>query len=395
MPRDGRRIGWRRREQGLQLQLGQALIANQGYQAPATLRAFERALVLADEIGDVALQLPAMYGQWASLYVGGPGMGDLAQRYAALAETQAESGPRLVGLRMLGLERFHEGRFRESLALVRKSLDAYDPVAHRDLAHRFGQDPRAAARNYEAWNLWHLGFPDQAARASEDNLRWTRQVDHANTTGYAMCCSLPNIWLRRPARVESAAREALRLAEETRWRSGMPGRRSISAGRCRSWARRRASTRSRLACARLARSGPAASSPSHLGLRPTPTRAPAGPTKPGRSIAQAFAALAHGRDLAFAAELYRMRAAPGAAGRCMRARRRRGGSSPCAGDRAAAGGAVLELRAARDLASMLAERGERQQADDLLAPVYGWFTEGFDTPDLKEAKALLDELRAS
>ena len=48
----------------------------------------------------------------------------------------------------------------------------------------------------------------------------------------------------------------------------------------------------------------------------------------------------------------------------------------------------LELRAARDLASMLAERGERQQAPDLLAPVYGGFTEGFATADLKEAKAL-------
>ena len=44
---------------------------------------------------------------------------------------------------------------------------------------------------------------------------------------------------------------------------------------------------------------------------------------------------------------------------------------------------------------MLAGRGDRQQAHDLLAPVYGWFTEGFDTPDLKEAKALIDELRAS
>ena len=53
----------------------------------------------------------------------------------------------------------------------------------------------------------------------------------------------------------------------------------------------------------------------------------------------------------------------------------------------------LQLRAARDLARLLAERGERQQAVDLLAPIHGWFTEGFDTLDLLEAKALLDELR--
>ena len=52
-----------------------------------------------------------------------------------------------------------------------------------------------------------------------------------------------------------------------------------------------------------------------------------------------------------------------------------------------------ELRASRDLARLWAERGERQRALDLLAPVYDWFTEGFDTPDLVEAKALLDELR--
>jgi predicted ATPase len=52
----------------------------------------------------------------------------------------------------------------------------------------------------------------------------------------------------------------------------------------------------------------------------------------------------------------------------------------------------LELRAATNLAHLWAEQGERQQAYDLLAPVYGWFTEGFDTADLEEAKALLDEL---
>ena len=53
-----------------------------------------------------------------------------------------------------------------------------------------------------------------------------------------------------------------------------------------------------------------------------------------------------------------------------------------------------ELRAAMSMARLWRDRGKRQQARDLLAPVYGWFTEGFDTLDLKEAKALLDKLRA-
>ncbi len=53
-----------------------------------------------------------------------------------------------------------------------------------------------------------------------------------------------------------------------------------------------------------------------------------------------------------------------------------------------------ELRAAMSMARLWRDQGKRQQAHDLLAPVYGWFTEGFDTLDLKEAKALLDELHA-
>jgi predicted ATPase len=51
-----------------------------------------------------------------------------------------------------------------------------------------------------------------------------------------------------------------------------------------------------------------------------------------------------------------------------------------------------ELRASTSLARLWRDRGKRTQARDLLAPIYGWFTEGFDTPDLKEAKALLEEL---
>jgi predicted ATPase len=53
----------------------------------------------------------------------------------------------------------------------------------------------------------------------------------------------------------------------------------------------------------------------------------------------------------------------------------------------------LELRAAMSLSRLWKEQGKRQAARELLAPVYGWFTEGFDTADLQEAKALLDELR--
>lgn len=388
---------WKRREQGLQLQLGQALIANRGYQAPATMRAFERALALADELGDAALQVPALYGQWASVYIGGGDLGDLAQRFAALAETQPETGPRLVGLRMVALERFHEGRFTESLAVAKRSLEAYDPVAHRDLAHRFGHDPRTAAANYLAWNLWHLGFPDQAVRVSEDNLRWARQVNHANTTGIALCfgVSLLNIWLRRVERVESAAREALRLSEDNSmalWHAwGL-----IHLG----WALSQLGTASGLdeieaGLGEARQIGAARLEPFHLGLAAEAHARAGRPDVAQSRVAQAFAALEWGRDVALAAELHRLRAMLALpqgvhGGEAAESDLRR--ALEIAREQAARS---LELRAARDLASLLAARGERAQARDLLGPLCDWFTEGFDTLDFQEARALIDAFRAS
>jgi class 3 adenylate cyclase/predicted ATPase len=391
MGSDGR---WRRREQGLHLKLGQALIANQGYQATATLRTFEHALGLADDMADVSLQLPALFGLWAGHHIAGTGSADLAQRYAALAETQSEAGPRLVGLRMLGLERFYEGRFAEALALTSRALEIYDPILHRDLAQRFGHDPRAAAANYKAWSLWHLGFPDQAASVIQDNLRWIREVDHANTTGLVLCFgTMTHIWLRQPDRVEAAAREALRLADEMTlplWHAWA----SIHLG----WALSQQGAASCLeeieAGLREARGiGAGRFEPFHLGLAAEAYARAGRRDEAWERLVEALTALARGHHQAFAADLYRLRgvlslhlAAGGVAAAeadlCQALAIAREQESP-----------LLELRAATSLARLWADQGSHARARDLLAPVYGWFTEGFDTADIKEAKALLDELR--
>ena len=371
--------------------VGQALIANQGYQAPAAAR-FERAMVLADEIGDVSLQLPAAYGKWVAPYIVGTGSGELAQRYAALAETQPETGPRLVGLRMLGLERFHEGCFKESLALMTTACDGYDPIAHRDLAFRFGHDPRAASANYQAWNLWHLGFPDQAARKIEDSLRWTREVNHANTTGLVLCygvniltcgCVGPTgskALRARPAPCRRPLDGPLaRLCADPSRLGPIAAGRGAGSRRDRGWP---------------ARGAPAGCRPArafHLGSPPKPMPAPAGMRKRGRASARRS-------QLSLMAATWLSPPSFIACARCCRVAAVQARPAAEADLRGALNIArqqeapSLELRAARDLASMLAERGERQQAADLLAPAYGRFTEGFATADLEEAKALLDEL---
>ena len=388
-------LQWKRREQGLQLQLGQALIANQGYQARQTLQVFEAARSLADKIGEVGLQLPAVFGLWAGHHIAGTGSRDLAERYAELADSQPDIGPRLIGLRMLGLERFYEGRFEESLVLVQRGLDSYDPVAHKDLANRFGHDPRASSANYKAWNLWHLGLPDQAAQTFEDNLRWTREFKHANTTGLVLCMgTMTNVWLRRTEQVESAAREAIRLAEEVTqalWHAWS----RIHLG----WALSQLDAALGLAEIEAGlheafQIGAGRYESFHLGIA-AEAYARAGRTDEARKrMAEAFTAQSRGHHEAFAAELYRTRAVvsmrveggePASAEADLRralelARQQKALS--------------LELRASRDLARLLAERGEKQQAVDTLAPTFGRFTEGFDTRDLAEAADLLSELGA-
>ena len=385
---------WKRREQNLQLQLGQALMAYRGYQAPETLRAFNSAMLLADEIGDVSLQIPAAFGQWASGFILGIGSVELAERFAELAESQSDTGPRLVAYRALGLERFNGGRFKESRALMQTALAGYDPVAHHDIRYRFGHDPRIQASNYLAWNLWHLGFPDQAASLNEESLRCTMEIDHLNTKCISLCYGIimTSIWLRRPDEVLKFATEALHISEAM----SLPlyhAWAQIQLG----WAMSQTYDSQGLDLVEMGirearQIGAGRLEPLHLGLA-AEAYAHAGRTLEAKAkISEALDALEKYRDFAFAADLYRIRAG-------LELRANKSGRVAAEADLrralAIAGqqeSPSLQLRAARDLAASLAEQGKRRQALDLLAPIYGWFTEGFETLDLKEAKTLLEQL---
>ena len=390
----GEDLRWKRREQGFQLQRGQALIASRGYAAAETLTAFEHALALASEIGDAALELPAAYGQFAFMYVGGRSSTAAAEHFAALAARQGESGPRLVADRLLGLVRFHAGRFPEALVLLGNSIAGYDPVAHRDLMYRYGQDIRVSAGSYRSNVLWVLGFPDQAAKAADEAVGWARELAHPISTSYALWCFCwANICLRRPERVEHAARESICLAEEfslALWHA--------IARIHRGWVLSQQSAASGLTELETGlreknRTGCGGWDPFHQSLVADAYSRAGRHPEALSSITKAFESVEFGGDVAFAAELHRTRAA-------LLLHADAGQRDPAEADlkralqKATQQQALsLQLRAARDLARLWAERGERQQAADLLAPIYGAFTEGFDTLDLQESKALLEALQ--
>jgi len=385
---------WLLREQKIQVELGQALIASAGYSGEATLSAFERALELTETVGDPTLTLPAIYGLWAGRYIAATNSADLADRFATTANTQDESGPRLIGLRLLALERFHAARFQESFDLSGQSIDLYDSEKHADLKLRFGHDPRVAAGHYRGWCLWHMGLPDQAVVQMEKPRDWAREVNHVNTTGLALTfgVSITNLWLRRPDRVESAARETLQMAEEMslalwhawgriylgaslHYQGDASGLEELEAG-----------------LAETMRIGASRFDPFHLSIVAEAYASVGWHNDAESAMVKAFDALASSGDLALSAELHRVRASvtlAADAGTVDVAEADLAKALEIARDQKAIS---LELRAARDIAKLLIDRGAKMQALDLLNLVLSAFTEGFETTDQMEATAILDSL---
>jgi tetratricopeptide (TPR) repeat protein len=354
---------WLRRECQLQVRLGQALLEHLGYQVPATMAAFERAREIAEQVGEPSLLAPSLYGLWANRYVGGTPAPELATRFAELTASGGDRGMRCVALRMVGLERFHEGRYEPSLQLLNEALSVYDSIVHRDVGLRYGHDPRTGALNYKAWNLWYLGFQDQAQATAEQSLSWAREIGHQNTIGIALCLgvALTSILSRDVARVEACTAESLRLAKDKSlalWKAygrihfgwalaergqpdalaeieaGLDEARRIKAGRYEAF---------------------------HLGLAAEVRSRARQHDAAQAMIAAAFAAQAKSRDMPFLPDLHRLRAAI-----ALRA-------SVDAIDAAVAdlsqaltiarnqAAPSLVLRVARDLARLWAERGEKQR----------------------------------
>ena len=177
-----------RRELLLRIGLGMPLIACRGYAAPETGETFQRARALAERLGDDVQQIRAVYGLWA--YNCALGENRTAEALAALLLRLAtETGDKdvaIVARRALGVSRYLLGDQVRGRAEIEAALRAYDPAIHRPLAHRFGQDQRVAALAGLSTIQWVEGHPDSALRTSLAALEDAREIEHANSLGYAL-----------------------------------------------------------------------------------------------------------------------------------------------------------------------------------------------------------------
>ena len=395
----------RRERIKFQVALITPLIHTKGYAAPEPKAAAEQARLLIDQAealgeppDDPLLLFSVLYGFWVANLVAfnGDVCWHLATQFLALAEKQELTMPLMSAHRMMGLSSLYMGDLEAGREHLDQTIALYDPGQHRVMATRlFGQDLEVAALGYRSWTSWLLGYPDTALREAGDALKMAREIGQAATLMYALAVTAIPLTLSGEYTAASAqTEEQVSLAEEKGaliWKAyGILLRGSALA------ASGRAADAIKTLVAGIAAFRATGSTlwlPFHLAHRARAHAELGQFDIARRCIGDAIATAETTKEKWCAAELQRtagdielMSPEPDAANSEAHFER----ALAIARDQRARS---WELRAATSLARRWCEQGKRRQAYDLLAPVYGWFTEGFETPDLKQAKVLLVETR--
>jgi predicted ATPase len=275
-----------------------------------------------------------------------------------------------------------------------QALALYEPQAHRALAVRYGLDLGVASHSRLARELWQLGSPDQALQHSQAARTLAQEVAHPLSLAHAMIyAAIVHQYRREASAVHEQAAAAMTLAtaqgfaQRGAWSTVLHGWALAMQGQGEAGL---AEIRQGLA-AELA-TGATLWQPYLLGLLAEAYGAGGHPEEGLHALAEALAVTDTTELRYYEAELSRLKGAlllqqavPDAAQaetcfhQALALARQQQAKS-------------WELRAATSLARLWQSQDQRQEAYDLLAPVYAWFTEGFDTGDLREARALLEEL---
>ena len=393
-----------RREQiELQVALILALLHVKGFAAPETKAAEEQARLLIEQAEaldeppeDPLLLFVILAGVWSANYIAfhGDVIQELAAQFLALAEKQGTTVPLMIGHNLMGIALTSTGDIVEGQAHFDRALALYDPAEHRPLAMRFGQDIRVTILSCRSWALWWLGYPETALGDNEHALRHAREIDRAVDLCFALdYASITLISCGRYTAAKGVVDELVALADEkgaSYWNAcGMVNRGLLFALTGKAADAVQTITSGITAWRSTGATFYLPSWLSHLAA----AHAELGQfDEAWRSIGEAMRAIETSKERWCEAEVNRI-----AGEIAVMSPERDVAEAEASFERALAvarqqKAKSWELRAAMSMARLWRYQGKPQQARKLLAPVYGWFTEGFDTRDLKEAKALLEEL---
>jgi len=380
----------------LQIELGTTLVATNGWGSPEAAAAHERARTLSERLGDPPELFRVMRGL-ITFYTATAELGtahDLATRLLRLAERSGESSLLLLAHEQLAILEYFLGNPSSALEHFERAIALYEPSEHRDLTHRYGEDLGVFTRIWMAWALWILGRPEQAVERSREALALGAAASHPFSHAYALLwTAILHVMRQEPAQAEKLARQAIAIAEAGGFAFVLAGGRLVEA-----WAHvqeplseieREAAVEAYRECvARLGTTGNKVNGPLILGYLAEAHRR-VGRDEEALTCVHAGLALSQAtRQRHWDAELHRIKGtllhrgddseeAEEEFGRAIAIAREQRAKS-------------LELRAAVSLGRLWQARRQPERSRALLAHVLAGFTEGFDSPDLVAARALLE-----
>jgi class 3 adenylate cyclase/predicted ATPase len=377
------------------------LMQVKGYAAPETMAAAERARLAinqAEELGepleDPLLFFSVLYGLIGANFAAfnGAGIRELAAQFLTLAEKKGATGLIVWGHRCMGITLHFTGDLTEAKTHYDQALSMYRSDEHRPLISRFGQDSRVSVFGFRANVLWLLGFPEAGVADARRAVGEAREISHAATLTFALgFASLIDAFCGNYTDAISAADETISLADEKgslyfkAFGTLTRGVALFLTGEVQSAAQ---TLNSAYALCRT--TGTTVFSPLLLSYLARTHLKMGQFLDAHRCISEAIRVGETTGERWCEAELYRV------TGEIAFLRSERA-EAEAHFERAlsiarAQKARSWELRAATSLARLWRDQGKRAQARDLLAPIYCWFTEGFDTIDLKEANALVEAL---
>jgi predicted ATPase len=385
----------RQRELALLIALGPVLYAVKGEVSPELLHVYQRAQTLSRD-AEAPQLFPVLYGLWR-VYSSRGEQGsarELAAELLHLAQRLHDPALEVVGAYVIGATLYRLGEFPRALAHLTHGTHLYDPQQHRALAVLYTVDPGVACHCFAAHVLWLLGYPDQAVQQCQAALRLAQQPPHPLSLAMALYFRTVLCHFRREAQPAQALAETA-MAHATA--QGFPSWLAQTT-MLRGWARAMqgdyqeglAQIHTGVAMFQTAEGDLPLPYPLSLLAEALYTN---GQTAASLQVLERVLALMEQGGICWwRAEIYRLQ------GECLL---RQGGPDVAGAERhlrqaldlaRQQQAKALELRAATSLSRLWQGQGQCTAARTLLAEVYGWFTEGFDTADLQEARTLLQEL---
>jgi class 3 adenylate cyclase/predicted ATPase len=379
----------------LHITLGAALLATKGYGAPEVEHTYTRAHALCQQVGETPQLFPVLHGLWSFHLIRAEfrkAAGAGAQ-YLTLAQHLHDTFAVAVAHLHRGFLAFLQGEGGAARAHFDQGLALYNPLQHSAFIALYTQDLGVSLLAWLSLVLWWLGYPDQALQRSHEAVALGQRLAHPYSLAFARLFAVHVEHFRREvAAMREHAEVLIALATDQGFAVLL-----ASGSALRGWAL--ATQASSEAGLRQLEEGMAAYQaagmliyqPYFLGLL-AETYGNLGQAEAGVPlVTKALEGVSRTGECFWESELYRIKGEL-----CLRSRGRSAEAERSFHQALAVArrqeAKSLELRVALSLARLWQQQGKQAEAHALLAPIYGWFTEGFDTADLQDAKALLEEL---